>query len=90
MKCGKIHVVLFFTMNDHRVRNILEKDQYFCHHNRRPTFCEPFVTKLLVTQSTTRYQMKDMDKIFLLIPHKSIWDEWFGSYSLSKSSIFWK
>ena len=46
-----------------RVRNVLEKDQYFCHHHRRPTFYEPFVTKLLVMQSTTRHQSKDMDKI---------------------------
>ena len=66
---------------------ILEKDQYFCHHHRRPTFCEPFVTKLLVMQSTTRHQKKDMDKITLLIPNKS---KWFGCNSLLKSSIFSK
>ena len=34
--------------------------------HRRPTFLELFVTKLLVTQVTTRYQMKDMNIIFPL------------------------
>ena len=36
--------------------------------HRRPTFPEPLVTKPVVTQGTNRYQMKDMDMIFLLIP----------------------
>ena len=36
--------------------------------HRRPTFHQQFVTKPLLTQVTTRYQMKDMDIIFLLIP----------------------
>ena len=35
---------------------------------RRPTFHMQFVTKPVVTQVTTRYQMKDMDIIFPLIP----------------------
>ena len=34
----------------------------------RPTFSGLFVTKLLVTQGTNRYQMKDMDMVFLKIP----------------------
>ena len=59
-------------------------------YHRRPTFPELFVIKLLVTQGTTRYQMKDMDIIFLLIPLSLLWVEWFGYYSLSKSSIFSK
>ena len=56
----------------------------FEDYHRRPTFPELFVTKLVVTQGTTRYQMKDMDIIFLLIPLSF----WLGYYSLSKSSIF--
>ena len=35
--------------------------------HRRPTFHQQFVTKPVVTQVTTRYQMKDMDIIFPLI-----------------------
>ena len=57
---------------------------------RRPIFPELFVTKLVVTQGTTTYQMKDMDIIFLLIPISLLWVKWFGYYSLSKSSIFSK
>ena len=41
-------------------------------------------------QCTTRYQMKDMDIIFPLIPLSFLWVQWFGYYSLSKSSIFSK
>ena len=37
-------------------------------YQRRPVFMSFPVTKLVVTQGTTRYQMKDMDIIFLLIP----------------------
>ena len=71
---------------------ILEKDQYFCHHHRRPTFYEPYVTKQLVMQSTTRHQKKDMDPISLLIPNKS---KWFGCNSIlaataSQSQAFFR
>ena len=38
----------------------------------RPLFQEAIVTKLAVTQSTTRYQMNAMDIIFPMIPHESI------------------
>ena len=62
----------------------------FEDYHRRPTFPELFVTKLVVTQGTTRYQMKDMDIIFLLIPIGLLRVKWFGFYSLSKSSIFSK
>ena len=37
----------------------------------RPLFQEVIVTKLAVTQSTTRYQMKATDIIFPMIPHES-------------------
>ena len=57
-------------------------------YHRRPTFPELLVTKLVVTQGTIRYQMKDMDIIFLLIPISLLWVKRFGCYSLSKSSIF--
>ena len=69
----------------------MDINENFEDYHRRPTFPELFVTKLLVTQGTTRYQMKDMDIIFLLIPLSLLWVEWFGyCCSLSKSSIFSK
>ena len=46
----------------------MDINENFEDYYRRPTFPELFVTKLVVTQGTTRYQMKDMDIIFLLIP----------------------
>ena len=39
----------------------------------RPLFQDAIVTKLVVTQSTTRYQMKATDIIFPIIPHESQW-----------------
>ena len=45
--------------------NILRVDKM------RPLFQEAIVTKLAVTQSTTRYQMKAMDIIFPMMPHES-------------------
>ena len=39
----------------------------------RPLFQKATVTKLKVTQSTTRYQMKASDIIFPIIPHDSLW-----------------
>ena len=39
----------------------------------RPLFQEAIVTKLSVTQSTTRYQMKATDIIFPMIPHEYPW-----------------
>ena len=59
-------------------------------YHRRPSFPELFVTKLVVTQGKSGYQMKNMDIIFLMIPLSSLWVDWFGYYSLSKSSIFSK
>ena len=35
----------------------------------RPLFQEAIVTKLTVTQSTTRYKMKATDIIFPMVPH---------------------
>ena len=54
----------------------------------RPLFQEAFVTKLAVTQSTTRYQMKAMDIIFPMIPNESLWVKWFGHHSPAKLTIF--
>ena len=68
----------------------MDINENFEDYHRRPTFPELFVTKLVVTQGTARYQMKDMDIIFLLIPIGLLWVKWFGFYSLSKSSIFSK
>ena len=56
----------------------------------RPLFQEVIVTKLAVTQSTTRYQMNAMDIIFPMIPHESLWVKWCGHHSLAKSGIFRK
>ena len=56
--------------------------------NMRPLFQEVIVTKLAVTQSTTRYQMKATDIIFPMIPHESLWVKWFGDHSLAKLGIF--
>ena len=58
--------------------------------HRKPTFLELFVTKLLVTHGTTRYQMKDINIIFPMIPLSFLWVKWFGYYSLSKLSNFSK
>ena len=33
-------------------------------------------------------QMKGMDIIFQMIPHKSVWVKWFGHHSPAKLSIF--
>ena len=44
--------------------NILRVDKM------RPLFQEAIVTKLAVTQRTTRYQLKAMDIIFLMIPNE--------------------
>ena len=65
----------------------MDINEDFKDYHRRPTFPGLLVTKLVVTQGTIRYQMKDMDIIFLLIPIGLLW---FGFYSLSKSSIFSK
>ena len=54
----------------------------------RPLFQEVIVTKLVVTQCKTRYQMKGMNIIFQMIPHKSVWVKWFGHHSPTKLSIF--
>ena len=58
--------------------------------HRRPTFPEPFVTKPVVTQGTNRYQMKDMDMIFLQIPLSLLQVKCFRCYGLSKSIIVLK
>ena len=61
--------------------------------NRKKVLHMLFIRNLYVfrpTVYTTRYQMKDMDIIFLLIPFSLLWLDWFGYYSLSKSSIFSK
>ena len=57
-------------------------------YDRRPSFPELFLTKLVVTQGTSRYQMKDMDIIFLLIPLSLLWVDWFGYYILQSQAFF--
>ena len=54
----------------------------------RPLSREAIVTKLAVTQSTTRYQMKATDIIFPMMPHESLWVKRFGHHSPAKLSIF--
>ena len=54
----------------------------------RPLFKEAIVTKLAVTQSTTRYQMKATDIMFTMMPHDSLWVTWFRHPSPAKLGIF--
>ena len=54
----------------------------------RPLFKEAIVTKPVVTQSTTRYQMKAIDIIFPMMPHESLWVKRFGHHSPAKLGIF--
>ena len=54
----------------------------------RPLFKEAILTKLVVTQSTARYQMKATDIIFPMIPHEYLCVKWFGHHSPAKLSIF--
>ena len=54
----------------------------------RPLFQEAIVTKLVVTQSASRYQMKAKDIIFPMIPHESLWVRWFGHHSSAKLAYF--
>ena len=56
----------------------------------RPLFQEAIVTNLVVTHSTTRYQMKAMDIIFPMIPVESLWVKWFRHLSPAKLGIFSK
>ena len=50
----------------------------------RPLFQEAIVSKLAVTQSTTRYKMKATDIIFPMVPHESLWVKWFGHHCPAK------
>ena len=60
-------------------------ERKFSYH-RRASFPSFLMTKPVITQGTSKYQMKDRDVIFLLIPVK-----YFGYYRLlSKSDIFFK
>ena len=54
----------------------------------RPLFQEAIVTKLVVTQSASGYQMKATDIVFPIIPHESLWVRWFGHHSSAKLGIF--
>ena len=55
---------------------------------RRPVFVSFPVTKPVVTQGTTRHQMKDMDIIFPLIPCELLQVKWSDHNSPAKSVIF--
>ena len=54
----------------------------------RPLFQGAIVTKLAITKSTTRYQMKATEIIFPMMPHESLWVNLFGHHSLAKLGIF--
>ena len=54
----------------------------------RPLFQEAIVTKLEVTQSTTRYQMKAKYIIFVMMLHESMWVKRFGHHSPAKLGKF--
>ena len=53
-----------------------------------PLFKEAIETKLAVTQSTTRHQIKATDIIFPTIPHEYLWVKWFKHHSPAKVGIF--
>ena len=55
-------------------------------YQRQPVFVSFPVTKPVVTQGTTWYQMKDMDIIFPMIPHEFVQVEGFGHHSPTKLS----
>ena len=58
-----------FHDSDHRLLHYyMDRNKLLGADHRRPTFLEPFVTKPVVRQGTNRYQMKDMDMVFLQIP----------------------
>ena len=62
--------------------NILRVDKM------RPLFQEAVVTKLVVTQSASGYQMKATDIVFPMISDESLWVRWFGHHSSAKLGIF--
>ena len=59
------------TYNEPRIALILRTEMSILRDDKiRPLFLrEAIVTKLAVTQSSTRYQMKAMDITFAMIPH---------------------
>ena len=66
----------------------MDINENFEDYHRRPTFPELFVTKLLVTQGTTRYQMKDMDIIFPLTPHSLLWSSDLETTDVQSQAFF--
>ena len=62
--------------------------RYLRDDKMRPLFQEAIVTKLLVTQSASAYQMKATDIIFPMILHESLWAMWFRHHSPVKLGIF--
>ena len=54
----------------------------------RPLFQEAIVTKLEVTQSTTKYQMKATDIIFPMMSHESLRVKRFRHHRPAKLGIF--
>ena len=59
-----------FVRTTHRpLHSYMDRNEHFWNYHFSPTFQKLLVTKLVVTLSTTRYQMKDMNIIFLLTPH---------------------
>ena len=56
----------------------------------RPLFQEAIVTKLVVSQIVSRYQMKATDIIFPMIPHESLWVKLFGHHIPAKFGHIFK
>ena len=69
------------------LHSYMDINENFEDYHRRPTFPELFVTKLVVTQGTTRYQIKRKGIIFLSIgiPYLSL--SYVLIISLSKSNM---
>ena len=69
LKLKKLTPFCVMICLDHKpLHTYMDKNEDIKDYHRSPTFPELFVTKLLVTQATTRYQMKDMNTIFPMIP----------------------
>ena len=81
---------MYYVLYHRPLHTYMDINENFEDYHRRLTFPELIVTKLVVTQGTTRYQMKDMNIIFPLTPHTFLQVKWFGNYSHLKSSIFSK
>ena len=74
--------------NQRLLHYYFDRNEHLGADHRRPTFHQQFVTKPVVKQVTTRYQMKDMDIIFPLIPISLLKVKCFRKTTASQSQVF--